>query len=172
MLLLVALVQIRRPQLNRHLQRCRSLSLTMLGPIQPHAWLLLNLGLLVAAGPWLLFNPQRPLLEERSVLQVPRVNQYLVNNRGLESPYLTVAAQLADTGCTDVGLQTGNDTWDYPLWLLVRQATAGRARLVYVDVRNVSAQLSSPSAPACAILSTRAVPGQPIALLDEADSRR
>jgi hypothetical protein len=166
MVLLVVLLQLRRPQLRWCLGRWRLLSASAAGPVRPHAWLLLNLGLLVAAGPWLLFNQQRPLLGQHSVLQVPRLTQYFVNNRGLEAPYLAVTAQLADTGCAEVGLQTGSDGWDYPLWVLVRQATAGRATVVYVDVRNASAQLSPPSARPCAILSTRAARGQPIALFD------
>jgi 4-amino-4-deoxy-L-arabinose transferase-like glycosyltransferase len=164
--LLVVLLQFRRRPLRRWPGRCWSVAVGALGPVRPHAWLLLNLGLLLAAGPWLLFNAQRPLLGQHSVLQVPRLSQYFVNNRSLEVPYLALTAQFADTGCTEVGLQTGSDDWDYPLWVLVRRATADRARVVYVDVRNVSAQLNSTAAPPCAILSTRAARGQPIVLLD------
>jgi 4-amino-4-deoxy-L-arabinose transferase-like glycosyltransferase len=173
-LLLVGLLQLRRPRLRRHLGRGWSLTVGALGPVRSHAWLLLNVGLLVAAGPWLLVNQQRPLLGQNSVLQVSRLNQYFVNNRHIEASYLAVTAQLADAGCTEVGLQTGVDAWDYPLWLLVQRATAGRAKVEYVDVVNVSKRLSPPSDRPCAILSTRTRSSQPLILLnqDQADTRR
>ncbi len=58
--------------------------------------------------------------------------------------------------CHTIGLISGDDDWEYPLWVLFNQKTAGNFRLKHVNVKNESAKLESefPDSELCAIVST------------------
>jgi hypothetical protein len=106
--------------------------------------------LLAASLPWLFDNQSRPLVHRpargvRSILIVPRADQYFANRPDLLSPFreavLRVTAR-GDVAC--VGLAAGQDSWEYPLWVLARARRPGLT-FVHVDVSGQSRTVRSGS---------------------------
>jgi 4-amino-4-deoxy-L-arabinose transferase-like glycosyltransferase len=109
----------------------------------------LILVLTIAAMPWLVLNETRPLVGSGSILVTPRLDLYFVQNRELEQPYRDAAAWLQARGCRTVGFVSGEDAWEYPLWVLM-----GRdAQLVHVLPDNESAGLQQRAPAPCAIVA-------------------
>jgi hypothetical protein len=77
-----------------------------------------------ASLPWLLAGLPRPLVGPGSVLRVPRSEQYLASRPHLAPAYLAAARYLRATGCRSLGLALAGDSGEYPLWVLLRDASA------------------------------------------------
>ena len=106
----------------------------------------LALALLLAAIPWLLNNPAKPLRGAAPVWAQTRAAGYFRPRPDLALPYLEAAEQIAGSDCDTYGFWLGNDDWEYPFWALTG-ATAGRSiTFTHVNVTNISGQLS-PSTP-------------------------
>jgi hypothetical protein len=121
-----------------------------------HAWLGIGLALWLAAWPWLAYNEVRPLLGDRSVLVVSRLDQYFVNAPELEAPFMWAAGRVQQARCDRVGLLLGPGSWDYPMWVLLEDASPG-VQIQNVDVPNVSARLATPNFQPCAVVALRGV---------------
>ncbi len=100
-------------------------------------------GLLLLGLPWLVYNNSRPLIGSNSILTTSRIDQYFANRPGLKSDYEGAVQFVASEGCTQIGLSTGADDWEYPLWVLFDQANIPGVRLEHVNVQNVSAVKAS-----------------------------
>lgn len=87
-------------------------------------WLIgvcLGIFLLSALEPTL-DNINRPWLEtERSIWTLGRWEQRFVKHPGLAAPYTDVFAPLQTSGCEQIGLLIGGDSWEYPLWARARE---------------------------------------------------
>jgi hypothetical protein len=117
-------------------------------------WLvsLLVVVLTVSSLIYLLGNPSRPLLGANSVLSRDRRSQYFKNRPEIELSYNRAADLVRETQCTQVGLITGVDDWEYPLWVLTG-AASGRLRLEHIAVNNVSGKMSVDFTP-CAVIAS------------------
>jgi hypothetical protein len=108
--------------------------------------------LVVAALPWALSSRYRPLVPfvpsvtNPSVLAVSRDEGYFLNRPELEDGYRKATDRVVALGAQDVGLVQGLDSWEYPLWALLR-AAGSTAVLRDVDVVNGTASLADPRAP-------------------------
>jgi len=86
--------------------------------------------LLISAFPWLLSNQSRPLVpiaplsRNASILANDRVSQYFVKRPSLKSQYLEAVQVLNQTPCRVIGLVSGGNEWEYPLWVLLHETGA------------------------------------------------
>jgi hypothetical protein len=66
-------------------------------------------------------NFNRPwLLGERSIWSQSRWQQRFVKRPALAAPYMNVFIPLQSSGCEQVALRIGSDSWEYPLWVRAR----------------------------------------------------
>ena len=65
---------------------------------------------------------------------------------------------LAASGCDRVGLDMPPDAWEYPLWVVLRQAASDPPRLESVAAGNVSGTLLEPAYEPCAVVCLRCPP--------------
>ncbi|MGD0666990.1 MAG: hypothetical protein ABSB23_05495 [Bryobacteraceae bacterium] len=118
-------------------------------------WIQLAVCLFLLSGARLpaIENWVRPLRGPRSVLHVPRDDQYFAdmthwNNR---ASYFAAASALEGSGCRTIGIDIHNLQLEYPLQALVREARPD-AQFVHTGVGNVSRRYAPPVAAApCAI---------------------
>ena len=116
--------------------------------------LLISLFLLCAL-PWVLFNMGRPLLGNKSVFVVPRIDQYFVNRPDLEAPYLQAAAFVHDRKPRTIGLDFSEDDWEYPLWVLLKNRAEDGPEIEHVLVDNPSRRFQKHPFTPDLILSTK-----------------
>jgi hypothetical protein len=117
--------------------------------------------LVVAAAPWLLANHTRALLPtpllgqvlpRSDIWQTSRAEQYFANRPLDYRSFLALRDRLRGSGCHDVGVLADEDSWTYPLHVLLGQADA-RVRLRPWRVGNATAALAQPGPEPCALAS-------------------
>ncbi len=108
--------------------------------------------LVLCSLPWLFYNKQHPWFGPLSIWHLPKQTQFFYKRPGLLQPYFAVAAALNAKGCTQVGLDSGPEDWQYPLWVLLNPHNR---RIEYVKANNVSGHLAYPLGDfsPCAIVS-------------------
>jgi hypothetical protein len=94
--------------------------------------------LIAGAVPWVVYNSSRPLIGERNVFSMSRDRQYFANHPSLYDPYERSVQFLSSSRCSDIGLVSGGDDWEYPLWVLLRESERHQFRIEHVNVRNIS----------------------------------
>lgn len=99
--------------------------------------------MVAASVPWLVDNLTRPLVGERSVLRVPRFEQYFAQYPHLHGPFVAAAQELARARCSDVVLHVANDAWEYPLWVALDHV-GWHARIRHGGIANYTAHLAAP----------------------------
>ncbi len=84
-------------------------------------WLTAVIGvfLLTNAGMAVLINPMYPALAAVFKLR-PREDLYFAARPELRATTAALADDIVKSGCTNVLLKIGSDTWEYPLWALLR----------------------------------------------------
>jgi len=96
----------------------------------------------LAALPYLLCNSTRPVISlphyPPSIFTPPRWVLYFTNepNRGMA--LLDALNAIRNGGFKNIGVKSGGDTWEYPLWALSRDRGVDGPRIEHLDVRNVS----------------------------------
>jgi hypothetical protein len=121
------------------------------------------------ALPWLLANSSRPLLAPaptlvaglvpgitppRSILASDRLEQYYVNKPEFRASQQAATTMLHQRGCSTVGLNVGNDYWEYTLWVQLERMKQPAPRFEHLNVQNGSAQGSNPAIkPECIVLA-------------------
>jgi hypothetical protein len=98
---------------------------------------------LAASVPWLANNLTRPLVGDRSILRVPRFEQYFVQFPELQHEFVVAAEELERAQCSDVVLHIPNDAWEYPLWLALDHV-GWHARIRHGGIANYTAGLAEP----------------------------
>ncbi|MBF0569253.1 MAG: glycosyltransferase family 39 protein [Candidatus Omnitrophica bacterium] len=94
----------------------------------------LGLALALSAIPWVLGNEGRPLIGQKSVLVVPRQEQYFSHHHWRYKPYASVGKLAQAVGCREWGLGFGPDSWEYPLWALFGPRPWQSVRIEHVTV--------------------------------------
>ena len=103
------------------------------------------------AMPPLVRNLTRPLIGTGSVLSTPRSAQYFARRPEELDHYRALVERLDAEKCAAVGLKTGYDSWEYPLWALAR-SSATATRFEQVLVVNATASLGEPDRAYCALV--------------------
>ena len=106
--------------------------------------------LVVAAQFALLYNEARPLIGAKSIFVVPRLEQYFRARIDLYPQYVHAAFLLKDKLCSQVGFfnryEDNEDSWEYPLWVLLEGGTGNSLRIEHLRVANQSAKVFVPGA--------------------------
>lgn len=111
-----------------------------------------GLVLALAALPYLLFNPTRPMIGEDSIFLKDRMLQYFRNVPDSFPAYQTGARVISSLNCGRVGLVSPTDGREYLLWVTNR-AYNPNIQIEHVMVKNVSRRYEKSFSP-CAIVVT------------------
>jgi len=103
----------------------------------------------LASLPWLLCNVTRPVITlsplvpgyPPSILATPRRLQYFADGSCDLASYRDAASLIGRQGAQVVGLSSGGNGREYPLWVLTRTDGLRGPRLVHVGVKNVSGSI-------------------------------
>jgi len=99
------------------------------------------ISLVCMALPFLLLNKSRPLItveNTESILETDRISQYFNNRPNLMQQYYELALYLKLINCSNIALQTGENAWEYPLWVLLQKEFDQNIRIEHVKVDNMS----------------------------------
>lgn len=94
--------------------------------------------LILSALPWVFFNRYRPVIDSNNIFQTPRVEQYFKNRPKLQQPYVQAVQFLKSKQCNKIGLMMGQDTWEYPLWVIMQQYEESQFQIRHINVFNAS----------------------------------
>jgi len=100
------------------------------------------LSLLVMSLPLILYNESRPMLGEGNIFTTARTDQYFNLRSTLENPYREAVRQT--NHCSSVGLFLREDSWEYPLWILLHSQNPA-AQIQHILVDNISARKGNSS---------------------------
>ena len=100
--------------------------------------------LLVASAPWLFLNRSRPWFGPKSIFLQSREAQYFSNNPDFRFSYDRAVEKLDELACPNIGLSFKGESWEYPLWPLLRKKFKDRLRLEHVACDNASCSLAYP----------------------------
>lgn len=104
-----------------------------------HFLMLLALVMFGLGIPVLVDNASRPLIGPKSVLTESRLAVVFANQPATFDDYILLTAELCQQPQREIGLVSGRDDWEYPLWLLLKRCDPA-FRLRHVDVSNPSAR--------------------------------
>jgi hypothetical protein len=118
--------------------------------------------LLVAAVPWVIFNQSRPLLGElrvrgldtdRSIIKRTRISSYF-RAPALEKVYSGAADFVRSKGCSQIGLDIGNNAAEYQFWVLLKRNEDRDVRIEHVNTPSYVRDLAQrfPEFRPCAII--------------------
>lgn len=89
--------------------------------------------------PYIFFNSFRPVLTSYSIFDQTRIETYFNARPDLKGQYAKSMDLTIDKKCYDVGLYSGGDSWEYPLWVLSNEIELPRRmRFKAVNVDNAS----------------------------------
>ncbi len=104
--------------------------------------------LFVTGNYFVLHHESHPLRGGESVLRTPRESQYFIQFRGLENPLRAAAEVVRGNHWRCVGLLTGDNAYEYPIWPLL-SAPESAIRLIHVgagDAASVKPRDCAPQA--------------------------
>ncbi|WP_193193571.1 ArnT family glycosyltransferase [Nostoc sp. MG11] len=99
--------------------------------------------LLLSSLSWVFFNRYRPIISNKSIFQISRVEQYFSNRPYLNVTYTGAVEFLNSAKCSNIGLSMGNDPWEYPLWVLLQQNQQEVVKIQHINLNNISASLEN-----------------------------
>jgi len=107
--------------------------------------------LMLASTPWAFCNSTRPLVMRLSMLEMgmfplfkmDRNQFYFVRAPYLYGKYENISDEIKGKMVKNIGLITGEDTMEYPLWVLINQKSTLPFRIEHVDVKNKSGIIHS-----------------------------
>ncbi len=91
---------------------------------------------------WVFNNESHPLSGNNSIFETDRSHQYMFRDRTLYAPYMETADLLRRRSCSQIGLMTSEDSWEYAFWAMLRQ-TQPDTHVEHVNVENISNRFSS-----------------------------
>lgn len=104
----------------------------------------------VFAFTWTFDNATRPI-NQGALYAQPREENYFLTRVDIRPAYLGAIQQLTASGCREIGLAFGENSFEYPLWAILKER-AYPARIEHVRVLSASTRLEAPDFTPCAIL--------------------
>src|SRR5207253_839273 len=98
--------------------------------------------IVVLAIPEAVLNPTRPMVGAESIFFTHRLTQYFANRPELADSYVQTVRELSDADCSQIGLVSGADDWEYPLWPLLASTQLAEFRIEHFMVSNRTAKFS------------------------------
>lgn len=125
--------------------------------------------LFTTSVPYAFRNSTRKLFSsKKTVFQTPRLRQYFAADDTLLPPYQQAVDFVVKSGCRQVGLRIGDNSWEYPFWVLFGEKRVTPLRIEQVDVVGIQ-PLNYPlgAFSPCAIIETgRKIPPDDILSVD------
>jgi hypothetical protein len=109
-----------------------------------------NIGILlviISSFHWVFENTSRPVLGKYTIFKVSRVDQYFTEYP-FKQPYLDAMKVLQENGCENIGLIIGGNTYEYPLWAILKYQYGMNVRLEHLVVTNESKNTKIAASPA------------------------
>jgi len=103
--------------------------------------LILGILFFLAALPWLFLNKHHPWGGFFNIWKDPPTAQYFYKNPELFPVYSTVSQYIISSGCKQLGLLIGEDSFEYPWWGILN---GSGTRIEHVGVTNASSALEYP----------------------------
>ena len=104
-------------------------------------WNIALIVLMLGATPYLFINETRPLLSGKgTIFNTPRVDQYFACNPKFSNSYKQVTDRLSLSQCSNIGLRVEVNTWEYPIWALLRNQLDQPIRMEAIEVSNPTAK--------------------------------
>ena len=100
--------------------------------------------LLANSLPFLFLNESRPLISSNrgtSILFKDRDQLYFNNRPNDYEKYYEISHRLYVNKCSDLAVDIGPDTWEYPLWALSKKLFNNELKITHVNVNNKSSTL-------------------------------
>ena len=119
---------------------CPIIGIVFSNLLKPRVSQYLILLVLLMAIPYLGLNDLRPVTGSRSIFANDRVSLYFAARFPLKKDYLGVASLIHQRGCENIGIIQRPDSWEYPLWVLINQASNKVVKIRNVNVENPSNQ--------------------------------
>jgi len=110
----------------------------------------------VTALPLLFFNSSHQLINNgntKSIFTSDRNSQYFNNRPEVMQDYYEFAKHLKNINCSNIAIETGVDTWEYPLWVLLQEEFSQNIRIEHVNVNNMSGKIPLKNFNYCAMVS-------------------
>lgn len=102
--------------------------------------------------PWVFNNATRPIDGRALYATLPREQHYFIKRPSLFEEYRDAAKGIIAIGCQRVGLLSGSNSWEYPLWVMLRNR-GFEGTITHETVRNISATLAVRSERPCAMFA-------------------
>ncbi|OGW75566.1 MAG: hypothetical protein A2Z72_01445 [Omnitrophica bacterium RBG_13_46_9] len=90
--------------------------------------------------PWVFRGNPRPLIGEKNIFNMPRIEQYFRTRIWLKDYYVEMASFVKSRHYSEIGLLAAKP-WEYPLWVVLEEDHMQKIRIEYVGVDNISAKL-------------------------------
>jgi len=107
-------------------------------------WLInVSMAALVAASmTWVFYNETHRLSGNGNIFETDRAEQYMNRNKSLYAPFMETVDLLNRKSCSNIGLMTDWDSWEYPFWVMLKKDLPD-AHIEHVNVDNISSRFSS-----------------------------
>jgi hypothetical protein len=107
-----------------------------------------------ASIPWLVGNATRPLGPLLQPEGIARRREYFAKRSDVYPAYLAVTDRITQAGCDRVGLELEEDSWEYPIWVLLRDRGFS-GEIQHISVENASRIYEDRTYRPCAIIRDR-----------------
>ena len=113
------------------------------------AWIAKSTGIVfaIATLPWIFCNISRPiyrvplLARQVSIIKGPRRQLYFNTNVESAEPYMAAIDMINRRGSRNVGLESGENPSEYPIWILTRTNGLDGPRIEHIKVHNASGSI-------------------------------
>jgi hypothetical protein len=127
------------------------------------------LALVAASMVWIFYNETHRLSGNENIFETDRAQQYMNRNKSLYRPFIETVDLLNRKSCSNIGLMTDWDGWEYPLWVMLKKDLPD-IHIEHVNVKNISSRFSEDPPfdqfEPCAIVMINPTPPNEVAVRD------
>jgi hypothetical protein len=102
-----------------------------------------SFALLLSAVPWAIMNEMRPLVGDGSIFGSSREELYTRRENSSRRLLEAVSEYVASRSCSEIGLISSVDFFEYPLWMTLSERVGGRVWMEHALVDNWSGSKAS-----------------------------